>query len=45
MEHHVCPVCGYDHEQEDSTPWDQLPADWKCPACSVEKDWFEVKQV
>ena len=40
---HVCPVCDYCHEDHESTPFDQMPADYVCPACGVEKDWFEKK--
>jgi len=39
---HRCPVCEYIHEEHDDTPWDQLPDSWLCPACSVEKGWFET---
>lgn len=39
--HHVCPVCQYEHELEDDRPWDDLPEDFVCPACSVEKMFFE----
>ncbi len=45
-----CKVCGYiyDPEKGDSdngikpgTPFKDLPADWKCPECGVNKDQFE----
>ena len=45
-----CTVCGYiyDPEKGDSdsgiapgTPFEQLPDDWVCPECGVEKDMFE----
>jgi len=34
--------CEYIHEEHDQTPWDDLPESWLCPACSVEKGWFET---
>lgn len=45
MEKHVCPVCGYVHEDNDERKWEDLPADFVCPACSVEKDWFDTQLV
>jgi len=44
-----CP-CGYvydpaegDPEQgvEPGTPWEKVPADWVCPTCGAEKEYFE----
>jgi rubredoxin len=43
--HHICPVCGYDHEQESKIPFDTLPSGFNCPACGVEKEWFEEKYI
>ena len=40
---HVCPVCDYVHEDNETTPFDQMPADYVCPACGVEKDWFDKR--
>lgn len=49
-----CKVCGYvydpavgdpDHGVAPGTPFEALPAGWKCPLCSAAKDAFEpVKQ-
>ena len=53
MDKYVCNVCGYvyDPEMGDSTQninpgtaFEDLPDDWLCPECGVEKDMFE-KQV
>lgn len=41
MVKHVCPVCDYVHEDHDETPFEQLPDSYLCPACSVEKGWFQ----
>lgn len=40
---HVCPVCEYIHEDNSSEPWENLPEDFPCPACSVEKMFFEER--
>ncbi len=50
MQKYECTVCGYIYDPEigdpDSgipagTPFEELPDDWVCPDCGVEKDWFE----
>ncbi|MDR1319794.1 MAG: rubredoxin [Treponema sp.] len=49
MKKYVCDVCGYvyDPAEGDSmngvkpgTGFEDLPADWTCPACGVGKDSF-----
>lgn len=40
---HVCPVCEYVHEHNSDEKWEDLPDSFICPACSVEKGWFETK--
>ncbi|MDI9616350.1 MAG: DJ-1/PfpI family protein [Methanothrix sp.] len=44
-----CTVCGYEYDPavgdpsrgiHPGTPFDELPADWKCPQCSASKDKF-----
>lgn len=40
MNKHVCPVCDYIHEDHSDIPFEQLPEDFLCPACSVDKNWF-----
>ena len=46
---YVCNVCGYvydeaagdpDHGIAPGTKWDDLPADFTCPLCGVDKDQF-----
>jgi glutamate synthase domain-containing protein 2 len=40
---YVCSVCGYEYdEDEQGTPWDQLPDDWKCPVCEAGKSAFKA---
>ena len=45
-----CMVCGYIYDPEKGdpdngvapgTPFEELPDDWTCPDCGVEKDQFE----
>lgn len=46
---HKCKVCGYIYDPtigdsingiEPGTPFNQLPAEWRCPVCGVTKDDF-----
>jgi rubredoxin len=48
MQKYECP-CGYiydpevgdpDNGIEAGTPFDELPADWVCPKCGAEKNYF-----
>lgn len=52
MAKYVCTVCGYVYDEDlgDSdnginagTKFDELPADWACPLCSVPKEQFELQ--
>ncbi len=45
-----CEPCGYvydpeygdpDNGVEPGTPFEDLPDDWVCPVCGVEKEFFE----
>ena len=49
MEKYVCDVCAYvydpatgdpDNGVAPGTPWADVPEDWVCPECGVEKDQF-----
>ena len=49
MDKYVCEVCGYVYDPEvgdvdngvpAGTAWEDVPADWVCPACGVGKDQF-----
>ena len=37
----VCTVCGYVYDGE--TPFEELPEDWVCPLCGVDKSFFELQ--
>ena len=46
---YVCEVCGYvydeevgdvDNDIEPGTKWEDLPEDFVCPLCGVDKDQF-----
>jgi rubredoxin/mono/diheme cytochrome c family protein len=42
MAQYVCSICGYVHDEErEGVGWDQLPADWTCPACGAAKSQFQ----
>jgi len=50
MQKWICTVCDYIYDPEAGDPdngvdpgtaWDDLPDDWVCPDCGVEKDMFE----
>ena len=50
MKKYKCSVCGYiydpavgdpDNGVDPGTSFDDLPDDWVCPDCGVEKDMFE----
>jgi rubredoxin len=37
-----CAACGFVYDEaKQGTPWDQLPDDWECPVCGVDKSEFE----
>ncbi len=35
----MCKICGYVYDGE--TPFEELPDDWKCPICGMDKSYFE----
>ncbi|MBZ0272046.1 rubredoxin [bacterium] len=50
MQKYVCNVCGYVYDPEKGdpeggiapgTPFEDVPADWSCPLCGVEREMFE----
>jgi rubredoxin-NAD+ reductase len=49
---YVCDVCGWEYDEElgypeagiaPGTKWEDLPADFECPLCSVGKDEFSAE--
>lgn len=39
---YVCQICGYVYDDaKEKTPFEQLPADWKCPLCGAAKTDFK----
>jgi len=41
----MCPVCSYEYDEDsEGHQWDELPADWACPVCGVEKSMFEKNE-
>lgn len=50
MKKYVCQVCGYIYDEADGVPdegiaagtlWADVPEDWVCPLCGVDKTNFE----
>lgn len=50
MDKYVCPACGYVYDPEKGDPengiapntkFEDLPDDWVCPLCGLEKSMFE----
>jgi len=50
MQSYECTVCGYIYNPEEGDPdngidpktaFEDLPDDWTCPSCGVNKDFFE----
>ena len=50
MAKYVCGVCGWEYDPEvgvpeagiePGTPWEDVPEDFVCPLCGVDKDQFE----
>ena len=38
-----CGLCSYRYDEEqEGTPWEELPADWTCPVCGSSKAEFAV---
>lgn len=41
---YVCPICRFVYkDSEQKVPFDQLPDDWRCPICGVEKKEFKIE--
>jgi len=38
---HVCIVCGHVHDELAEGKWDELPDDFLCPDCGVDKSDYE----
>ena len=39
---YVCQICGYIYDDtKEKVPFEQLPADWKCPLCGAAKTDFK----
>ncbi len=47
---YICQICGYEYDPktgdetngiEAGTDFEDLPEDWVCPLCGVDKDSFE----
>ena len=47
---YICSICGYVYDEEEGYPdggiapgtaWEQVPEDFTCPICGVDKSLFE----
>ena len=52
MKKYVCNICGYVYDEEKGEPhngiapgtkWEDLPEDYVCPLCAVDKENFSEK--
>lgn len=44
MAKYVCTVCQWVYDEEkQGTKFEDLPDDWTCPVCGVEKTLFELQ--
>jgi rubredoxin len=42
---YVCGVCGYEYDEEqEGVAFNELPEDWVCPVCGVDKTNFTIKE-
>ncbi|MDR0286377.1 MAG: rubredoxin [Clostridiales bacterium] len=41
VKNYVCDICGYVYDGK--IPFDQLPDNYKCPICGVDKSHFILK--
>ena len=49
MKKYVCDACGWEYDEDKGypeagiapeTPWEEVPDDFECPLCGVDKDNF-----
>ncbi len=41
MAKYECGACGYVYDEDvEGTKWEDLPDDWVCPVCGVDKSFF-----
>ena len=39
---YVCVCCGHVHDEATEGKWDELPDDFLCPECGVDKSGYEL---
>jgi rubredoxin len=53
MGKYICTVCGYTYDPvagdpdsgiEAGTPFEELPDEWICPVCGVDKSMFSISE-
>jgi rubrerythrin len=40
MQEYICGICGYVYREAEHGPWQDLPADWRCPICNASTSSF-----
>jgi rubredoxin len=54
MRQWLCLVCGFIYDEEKGIPqdgiapgtlWEDIPNDWHCPECGVEKSDFQLVEI
>jgi rubredoxin len=54
MRQWICLVCGFIYDEEKGIPqdgiapgtlWEDIPNDWYCPECGVEKSDFQLVEI
>ena len=41
----ICTMCEWIYDEEvEGAPFEELPEDWICPSCGVDKSYFEKVQ-
>ncbi len=49
-----CTICGFIYDEAEGLPdegippgtrWEDIPEDWQCPECQVEKAMFEMVEI
>jgi rubredoxin len=54
MKKYVCAVCDFEYDESIGIPndgipagtkWDDVPNDWECPDCGVDKSEFEMQEI
>ena len=54
MKSYICTICGFIYKEEEGLPqdgidpgtkWEDVPENWLCPDCGVEKSFFNMVEI